>query len=536
MKTTYAYGRTSLPAPVLSTGSGLIQGNNTTYYFWLLARNRVGFNQPSQVTSLVIPNNASIIVHSTNFITYEYENYFYIYLFISDQNDYSTSRSLCRFDLYASDQITSNNPVNITLNHPGILDTNYTVDDVEDLLTLPNIDGFRAGVNSLSNVYEYYSYTDIPNNNLTRLPGANNGQWRLIQGNTYNEPYATAYKEIYQVTDEEFIKAPLETVSDYPVSLKYYIINDGISPVNNGEINLNSYTSDASIKLRFNVKILGYLNLTTFVLDTTGVNYAGVIVLYPDTKLSLTKPLPVGSAIVIQVTPNFILEYSIGKGNFVSLYPKLQKFTTVSKVFNWSDPVADLATLKALAPSTVKNNQVRYVYSKNTDYVFDADNEEPDNGDTIIIPTGNPAKGRWKVKSIVLADGSVTENKLHSDVLNKLNAKLNVEYLNITISQAITLPLDNDKDYYIIDLPSGNSGTTVIDMTATLQNNEIKLCLVELRYKDSLVQFHNDIKFSNGNVPVMGANGTKDVFLLSILKDNNGILYKRGSLVQKNII
>lgn len=539
MQTKYAYGRTALPAPIVTTESGgSISGNSDTYYFWVKARNRVGYNTQSAATSLVIANARKVRISAATFSTFDYEGWRHVVVSVSKTNDFNTSRIIYKQELFTANQASKITPVDV------VFSTNYSLNgdggsvQVENIASFPTtelMNGFRVYVQSTERVYEYVSGSNLPADNISIVPAVG-GQWVAVSSNSLRESSVNADKELFQVNDTELMEAPLPSVFQSPVAIKYYIVNNDLVPLTTAELDLNAYISDKSLQASYYTKVLGYLNLTTFALDTTNVNYVNTVVEYPNTKVTLTKALPAGSALVVEVTPNIVLDSTIVEGTYVTLYPKLNAYTVTEGVADYGEPVADLATLKALPSSAYKDRQTRFVESKRNFYAFDSDSVLADNGNTVIVPVGNPASGRWLINSSDVLPGTITPSMLSTSTLDLITGGIETTTSTINASTTFTIDLDTTSlDYFIITSPNDDGGTTLINIIGTLANNTTKAIMLELRQRTGIVAFHNSIVFPGGNIPVLSGNAKTDLFVITLVKDGAGTLKKRAFMAQKDI-
>lgn len=533
IRTQYASGRDKLPAPTITTTSGTIQGGNVSYYFWIKAKNRVGYNLESNPTVITLANNSGFIINSSNFNIYNYEDWREIIVCVSTVNNFNTSRVIYKQKLYSNDEIVLTNLSSIIINTDNVINGNYIITDFTsfpDTTSLPN--GYRVSVNANNSVYEYIRDSTLVANNLTTFPAVN-GIWSTVYSNTLTELTNTARKEKFEVTEDELTKSTLNLTLNSAASIKYYLYNDSNSNFSNGELYLSDYCSNPDIIYKFAVKILGYFNFTTNTLDTTGIAFINIDIEYPSIKPQLSKPLPANSALVIEVKP--ILTYStpILENVFIAVYPKLNTYSTITDINSWGEPVADLTALRALPSSNYKPNQIRYVSSLNQAFGFNSNSTSLDDGVTVIVPNNNPITGRWLAISSSILNNSITLDKLTSDALNTLTPKILTTTLNITTA-TFTLDLDSNLyDYYIINVLSNDN--MLFNINVTLENNSTISVILEIRQNSSSIIFDNSLLFPNGNIPVLSGNNKTDLFVVYINKDSNGNIKKRITLVQKNI-
>jgi hypothetical protein len=535
MQTQYSSGRLSLPVPsIVTLTSGTIQGGGNTYYFWTKARNRVGFNNPSTVKSLVVNNNSRIRIDSTTFNQFSYEDWRYFVVSVSNINDFSTSRVIYKQDIYESDQTTLKTLSNVTLDNDYIFNGDVNIPTIPQLpLNVPN--GFRVNLLSLGKVYEFIVDSSKEANNLTVISGSG-GNWELVDSNSLIETSNYCNKELYQVTEDELIAASIEILISDSLPLKFYIVNDSGTSFTSGELDLNEYVSDKSLSVTYGIKLIGYLNLTTNVLDTTGIDNINTVIYYPEDKLQISKALPNNSAYVIELYPEIANTDRIVSGTQISVYPKLNDYTIIESVKYYGDPAIDIATLKAIPSSLYKNNQVRFVYSKQTFYYFDETSTLADNGDSVLLPNDNPVTGRWKILTFSIPDGSITLEKLDDAVLETFQGNIETEVINLTNSTDLVINLDTSTfDYFIINCPNEDGDSTTINVTATLTNKTTKAVIIELRQKTGVVSFDNSLIFPSGSIPTFSGNNKTDLFVICLVRDDLGVTKKRIFLAQKDI-
>lgn len=539
MQTKYAFGRNTLPTPVVTVeNGGSISGNNDTYYFWVKARNRVGHNTHSSSTQVVVGNAKQVRISAASFAIYDYEGWMNILVTVSKTNDYATSRTIYKQELYETDQVTRITPEDV------IITTNFSLNgtsgsvEVEDIDALPTaelLNGFRISMVSTERVYEYSATSNLPADNITVLP-ALTGQWLAVPSNSLREVDVNASKELFQVNDNELIEAPLPAAFQFPVTIKYYIVNNELVNFNTGELQLNAYISDKSLQASYFVKVLGYLDLDNYVLDTTGIDYVNTVVTYPGTKIKLSKALPANNALVVEITPSLILDSTVVEGTYITLYPKLNQYEIVEGIGDYGEPVADIATLKALPNIVYKDRQVRFVESKRTFYAFDNESTLADNGDTVLIPAGNPTTGRWLANSVNILPETVTPEMLSDETVDLFTGTIETTTTTLTLSDEFVIDTDTStNDYYILVAPEDDGGTTIINIIGTLANNTTRAILLELRQDTGTIEFHSSVIFPGGTSPIFSGNGKTDLFVLKLVKDGNGVTKKRGFMVQKDI-
>jgi hypothetical protein len=530
MKTTYAASKT-LPVPTITTTSGgsIAAG---TYFFWLWRRNRAGFTAPSPVKSLVVGASGSITIAAANFTTLSYEDIKETLISVSTTNDYTTSRIISKLDHFESDYITPRTLGDLVITSNSTINGATSYNNPSDIATLAGvITGFRVLLNGTGFCYEFVSGSVAPVDNITVLNHVA-GRWLKTREASLYETTSLAEIDVISADQETLLVAPLENINSIPVPIKYWIVNDTGGTLTGLRLNLSEYTSDPAIRLIFGVKIIGYLNLTSFALDTTGIDNLGVVQEYPTLDIALNKGIPDGSAVVLEVSPTSQLLDGISAKTFISIYPKLVNYALLQDLLFWDAPVDNIAALKSLNSVQYKSGQVRLVESVNRPYKYDAASTASDNGDTVLIPNTNPATGRWVVFNPALPDGSVGLAKLSNEVITALGDQIKTNTVIISSPTNYTIDLDADYDYLILKTPVADISNTItnINFTATLANNQTKALIVELVQNTGAVAFDNTILFPSGTTPVLSGNGKSDIILFSARKDSVGVVKKRGKI------
>jgi hypothetical protein len=530
MKTTYASSRT-LPVPTITASTGGSVTANT-YYFWLVRRNRAGYTSPSPVKSLVVSANGSVTIDASNFNTLSYEDVKETLISVSTSNDYTTSRIISKLNHFESDYITPRTLGDLVITSNSTINGATSYNNPSDIATLAGvINGFRVRLNGSGFVYEFVAGATDPVDNITILTHSS-GRWFKTREASLYETTSLAEIDVISADQETLLVAPLENINSIPVPIKYWIVNDTGGTLTGLRLNLSEYTSDPAIRLVFGVKIIGYINLTSFVLDTTGIDNLGVIQEYPTLDIAFNKGIPNGSAVVIEVTPSSQLLDGVSAQSFISIYPKLVNYSLLQDLLFWDAPVDNIAALKSLNSVQYKSGQVRLVNSVNRPYRFDAASTASDNGDTVLIPNSNPTTGRWVIFDPALPDGSIGLSKLSSEVITALGDQIKTNTVTINSPTNYTIDLDADYDYLILKCPPTDISNTItnINFTATLVNNQTKALIVELVQNTGAVAFDSSILFPSGTTPILSGNGKSDIILFSARKDSAGIVKKRGKI------
>ena len=524
MKTLYAGGRPVLPSPTVTTIAGSIQGAATTYYFWLKGKNRVGYNNPSNSANIVVNDNQGIRIAASTFGLLPFESWQKLTVYSSTTNDFLSSRALATFNVVAEDQITYNTAANIDIVDDGILNLPLSITDPSLLPDNPP-NGFRVFITGKAAAYEYRLGSAATANDINILDSTS-GKWHIVD--SVFDLDTSHNLELSQVTT--FDAAPLDDISNTIVPLRYYILNDTGSPVQ-GNIQLNTYISN-NIPVQFNFAVIGYLSFTNYTLDTVSIDYQSITPF--EENLALSKPLPINSAVVLDVYP-FVEAPVLPTGTFVTVYPKISSYDAVVAPTYFDKPVDDLAELAAILVENIIDGQVRYVKSKRSFYIYDATSTTVVNGNDIIAPSSNPTQGRWLSSSTAIASDSIGISQLKQEVIDALEDDTKVTTINLLNSLPYTIDLDTGFDYFIINCPTDSGITVALDVNATLANNSTLSCAVELRQNTAAIGFDGSITFPGGVAPALSGNGKTDMIVLSIVKDDQGNVRKRGLLSRNDI-
>jgi hypothetical protein len=537
LRTYYAGGRASLPTPSITTDTGAMNGSGTTYYFWIKARNRVGWNLPSPSLSLVIGGASNLIINATNFSKFIYEDWREMIITMSTTNNYSTSSVIYRQDLYSDDDITPTIISNVIISNQYVLNGSRIIATPALLPTSVLPEGFRLRITSLNNTYEYRINSFLIPDNLTVIQGTANSQWLLVESNSLTEVDTNYDKELYQVTSDDFTSISLPSSNSIEVPIKYFIKNTGSNALESGELDLNVYLSDRSLSISYKIKVLGYFDHLTNTLDTTGIQYINSVVTYPGTNITLDKDLPVDSSFVIEVLPELGIGNTILPGSFISMYPRLNTYTTVDEILTWAEGVTNIASLQAIPTTLIKDQQSVQVASVNRIYTYNSLSTLTANGSDVVAPSTNPATGRWLANTAVILDASIGYSKLDSSITTLLDENIDTNTVTIANSQTYIINLLSiGKDYLIINTPVDDGDDTIINTIATgITNNSNYAIVIELRQNTGTVLFDSSILFPGGTSPTLSGNGLNDLILLTITKDGAGVVKKRGMLLQKNI-
>lgn len=537
LRTYYAHGRPKLPIPVATLQTGTVNGNNSNYYLWVQARNRVGYNSPSDPLQLTIGAAKSLHISGVNFTALPYEGWRTVAVSLSTTSNYSDARVIAEVSLYETDQVTLRTPQDIVINAQALVTGNATYATPSLVPTSVHPEGFRIKVTSLGNVYSYIANSTLIPNGLTVLDAGSNARWVLVPSNMLNEPAVTCNKEIYQVTQEELQHSPFPVNAAINVPTKYYIQNDRPGALQSGELDLNIYKSDKSLQVSANVIVAGYVDNSTYQLDTANIQYVGAAISYPGTIFSLSKPLPAGSYLVFDVLPVIEPNQQVLPGSYLSLYPRLNTYTNVVSIENWAEGVASIAMLQALPQSVLKNQQSVHVKSLNRIYTYISDSAAAADGDVTVMPGFNPTTGRWISNSAPIGNQSITLDKLAPEVLSAFANNVANAAVTLNSSTSYTVNFNTlQSDHLVLTTPVDDGEPTIINFThSALGNNQTNSKLLELVQRSGTVQFHSSILFPGGNQPVLSGDGKSDLLLLTIQKNAAGQVKKRAMVLHRNI-
>jgi len=540
MRTQYASGRATLPAPAISASTGgSIAGGGNTYYFYIQARNRVGYNLTSPATALVIANSGSITINASSFAAFAWEDWRHFVVLVSTTASYSNARVIYKQELYQTNQYTQIALANVVIN------ANFVINDTgvyasSNLLPAANVpNGYRATITDRSKVFEYVIGSTSVTDDVNVLSSSIGGnKWVYVSSNSLREQTASADKEILEVTPEELLEGQLDSYASNPVALKFWIENNGATNLTSGELLLNEYSSDKSLKLNFLVTILGYVNLSNYSLVTNNVDNLNISQSYVDTKIPLSTPLPPNHAYVFSLVPDLGTSRALFSGTSVTLYPLLSPFTTFEGSEYWAAPVDSISALKSLQTTQFFNGQARFSFSNSRIYVFDITSSATDNGADVLIPNAWSGNGRWLAQEAVINDGSIEPSNLSNATLALISGAIKTTTVTISAPGEFALNLDSSAfDYYIVQCPvtdAFNTGT-VINVTRTMPVDSTYAVVLELRQLTSLITFHNTFATPGGTSIVLTGNTKTDLVLVTFTRSTSSTIKKRVSVLQRDI-
>ncbi len=348
MTTQFAAGRSNLLAPAIyvTTGGG-IQGGGSVYYFWLQARNRLAYNQPSEPFSVAVPNNSTLSAVIPGISYLDSEDWHEFLLYTSTTNDFTTARLIGVYKALQADQVIRTtlgsdtplptDPKQLTFTLDAQINFSSTVANPAALPTTP-INGARRFITSLSRTYRYDATSTETANGDTVLT-ATTGRWLYSPSNNLIEnPQNLATdpngcNQNINLADEspDLIYAVYDVTGNTGTPIKFYLKSASNTLVPKGtRISLSvrvdniDRTNDFSGLL--DVVVIGKVSTTNYALSTTNMPSAGSVVSYDHfaRNILLEDDLQTDEYLLISVTPRFSatdLDTTITPSVGLSLYP-----------------------------------------------------------------------------------------------------------------------------------------------------------------------------------------------------------------------
>ncbi|PLS68061.1 MAG: hypothetical protein CV045_10055 [Cyanobacteria bacterium M5B4] len=529
MITTYAFGRNPLPAPTISLDKGVGDLDvDQDYYFWIQARNRVGYNTISPVKKVEVrtlyPRDRSIVIEAVNFQQFAWEDWKRFYIYFSTENNLAEARVLYKRENFSPNgSLLPIAPFSIT--STDWLTIPRTINSPENLPTVVVPEGFRIAINSLGGqIYEFTTQSLTPNN-ITILEGEG-GFWRLLLGANMVETVDNT--DLLVETVPQNLIEPVEITSLFDSkTIKYYLINTSTSSIS-GQILLNP-SINTSTNVAFNIKTIGYVNLSNFSFTTTGITGAGNFSPYNNESARLKIPLPPNHALVLEVEINLSATMNLVQGTLISLTPKIRFLSLLEPPKYWDSPVDNLTFLANLLPEQVIKGQIRYVVSKRDYYYYDPNDSREADGDFIVTPVG--LTGRWSRGRFFIPDNSITFQNLNQDLKNRFKGETKILNIEANILGEYILDITNiEENYIIITTPVDNNLIPwIFDIIHTgLQEWESREVVVEFIYRSAPVQFSPLIVFPDNKTPLLSGNASKDIFVFQVQRQSGDNIIKRG--------
>lgn len=355
MTTQFAAGRESLLAPaVYITTGGAVQGGGNTYYFWLQARSRIGYNNESTPFSVAIPNNSivSVVIPGLSYLISEDWHEFLVYT--STTNDFSSSRLVGVYKALQSNQITrttlgsntplSTDPKQLVFTLDNQINFSSTVANAAALPAVP-INGARRFITSLSRLYRYDA-TSIATANGDTVLTATTGRWlysastNLIENPVSLTTDINGCNQNINLADEslDLIYATYDVSGNVGTPIRFYLKSASNTTVAKGtRISLSvrvdgvDHTDDFSGLL--DVTVEGKVSTTNYALSTTNMPSTGSVVPYDHfaKNILLEDDLLPDTYLLVTVTPRFAatdIDTNITPSVGLSLYPYFDSNTS----------------------------------------------------------------------------------------------------------------------------------------------------------------------------------------------------------------
>ena len=312
MVTTYASGRNSIPGGstfVVTTGGNL--GVTGTYYVGLIAENRVGLSLTSTLTAVTLTSTSKLTVTLPTILAGEdWQNIIIGASLTNDATTLTQIASVSKADFSTPLVLTTNQVFKLTL-------SDRTVANPAALPVTPE-QGLCRYVTSLNYYYKYDIYSDKIVDNLNVLNAAT-GRWLRIGSISTSQT-----NTISSGGCDVDVRTPNLTVvtpnylcdGSTGEGVLYWLRNDGDDNIPSGTrisclIRLGDEDYSQRFSGMFELEIMGYVNLTTSVLDTT--TSSNPITFDPKVEwLTLTEDLEPNTAVVVKVSPRFRAEQLSG--------------------------------------------------------------------------------------------------------------------------------------------------------------------------------------------------------------------------------
>lgn len=556
MSTSYAFGRSPLPVPTVAAATGgTIQGGGNTYYFWLQGKNRAGYNQISSPVSVTVPDNRKINITIGAITQLASEDWHRFIVTASTTSNADDGIVVGAFDCFLDDQVTpvTFNPSTpaIVLTTPeqfGLTNGTWTVATPGDLPATP-INGMRKIVSSLGAIYEFYAGSTLEADGYF-VRNATGGQWLKVVSNSVNEAAITnvytslnsAGRELSSLDPLNIIRASYAGDGTPGTAILFYVINDygrvlpAGTPLTFNETLAGSVVDDIIV-----VTNRGYVNLTTFALDTTMTGINTPVVYNREVAYLLPKNLPVGSAVLLSIVPQFnysTINIDAAPNSALTLYPAFKFRPTTDIATAWDNAVSTRGDLSTLPTTDLLSDQARYVKENGSIYVYDATSLTTADGTLIIKPASFAINepGRWKIFSSYISAASVTYDKLATDVTSALANT--IKRVNIVASGSGTVTMTKSSgDYFYVLAPTVESAATTL-LTAdfgTPVNNTEEVILVELKQQTGAITFPGSAIFPGAITPTLSGPGKTDLLAYSFNTDGTGTSKLRIYLLKSDI-
>lgn len=334
-----------------SLGTGNLSSGNI--YFYISAKNNVGYNYLSTSKLIEYGTNSSIVITLKEDLWFPAESITEIIISASLDNNSQNAYRIASI----SNPIASNFPYTITLNTDEQLLINEVLSTSIELPISP-LNGMGRGIQDLGNFYVYYSHRNDDVNNTTIL-SSTIGRWIQIGTlSTYIDniqvlPGCNA--SILEVVSDDLLEPIITYEFDGSKSqtVRYWIVADSNETINAGNrLGLNVYVNglvkNQLFKNKLKVIFRGYADTLTGELDTTDYTgnfdmlFINSIIPYTYTKqpsLALQKDLTANKAFIIDIylETNYIeLQDYVRYGSTISIepffYPQSGEYNSIGQL------------------------------------------------------------------------------------------------------------------------------------------------------------------------------------------------------------
>jgi hypothetical protein len=367
MTTQFAAGRSQLPSlAAYITGSGNVMGGGATYYFFLQARSRCGYNQASESFSLVVTDNSTvgIVLPGVSYLASEDWHEFLIYANTDD--DFSTAWLVGTYKALQANQQTkttlgsdtplSTDPKQLILSENYHLNFSSTVSNPSNLPVVP-LQGMRRFITSLSRTYRYDADSTLTANGDTVL-AATTGRWlyngssNLVENPTNLETDSNGCNQNINLVsgNPDLLLATYDVSGNTGIPICYYLKSASNTTIPKGtRILLSIRVDDLDVtddfNLLFNIVVHGKVQTSNYALVTTNFFSAGSVVPYDHftQNIILEDDILADEYLLISVQPEFSatdVDTSITPSVALSLYPYFAENTATYGDVNLS--VGDL--------------------------------------------------------------------------------------------------------------------------------------------------------------------------------------------------
>ena len=299
------------PSPTVAVISGTVSTKTGTKYLWMQYRNRAGYSLVSTMVTVTV--NASegiqVTVPTPARPSPDGTDIHRFVILMSESSNVLNACVVAEFDAYESDNVSKKAlPLSVNLTHDEHFKLSQSVANVAALPS-QKIVGTHRQLSDSSAIVRW-----------------NGTVWDVAKPQIFNTYTASTTSQYGSAVDLAVVQSDQVLTVNYDVDagmqsipIGYAIANTGtsvqtkgtrlgISVFLEGEDAAEAFASSGGLT----IELVGYVNSTTGVLDTTGeggsgtMAGAGVEVPYQGTRtgISLPKDLPAGSSVVIKVRLN----------------------------------------------------------------------------------------------------------------------------------------------------------------------------------------------------------------------------------------